>query len=316
MEYALNAPPGDGVSSISFSPLDFTTLVVGSWDTTVRLYDVANNSNKLTCTLGGACLCTCFSADGAVLFAGGLDQGVYTLDLSRGGSKTLLGAHEKPVSCMQFNAASNLLFSGGWDCNVKAWDERSGSGAGGFETLGGKVYSLSTEGTLVLAATSAKQVLIYDTRSLGQPLQVRESPLRNQIRAVALSPKSCDLFVLTSTEARVAVEYIDQDPEVQKKNYAFKCHRIGNISYPINTVAFHPTQPGIFATGGCDNVVNMWDAALRKRVSQLPSYNNSIASLAFSPDGKQLAVAASYTYEEGEARAIGREDNIFIHTLQ
>ena len=50
-------------------------------------------------------------------------------------------------------------------------------------------------------------------------------------------------YVLSSIEGRVAVEYFDPSPEVQKKKYAFKCHRIKeegmeNI-YPVNAISFH-----------------------------------------------------------------------------
>ena len=41
-------------------------------------------------------------------------------------------------------------------------------------------------------------------------------------------------------EGRVAVEYFDPSPEVQKKKYAFKCHRIkeGEIEccYSVNAI--------------------------------------------------------------------------------
>jgi cell cycle arrest protein BUB3 len=47
-------------------------------------------------------------------------------------------------------------------------------------------------------------------------------------------------YALSSIEGRVAVEYLDTDPEVQKKKYAFKCHRIkeGGIEkiYPVNAI--------------------------------------------------------------------------------
>jgi hypothetical protein len=36
-----------------------------------------------------------------------------------------------------------------------------------------------------------------------------------------------------------------------KKKYAFKCHRISDTIYPVNTIAFH-SQFGTFATGGAD----------------------------------------------------------------
>lgn len=46
--------------------------------------------------------------------------------------------------------------------------------------------------------------------------------------------------MLSSIEGRVAVEYLDTDPEIQKKKYAFKCHRIKENDiehiYPVNAV--------------------------------------------------------------------------------
>ena len=32
-------------------------------------------------------------------------------------------------------------------------------------------------------------------------------------------------YALSSVEGRVAMEFFDEDPEVQAKKYAFKCHR-------------------------------------------------------------------------------------------
>lgn len=77
----------------------------------------------------------------------------------------------------------------------------------------------------------------------------------------------------------MAVEYLDSMPT--KRNYTFKCHRKDNKAYPINTVAFHPKYGGTFATGGCDGMVNIWDAENKKRLAVLPEYPTSISSLSF-----------------------------------
>lgn len=69
--------------------------------------------------------------------------------------------------------------------------------------------------------------------------------------------------------------------------------------YPVNSIAFHK-QYGTFATGGCDGTVNVWDGENKKRLYQYQRYPTSIAALAFSRNGSLLAVAASYTYEQGE----------------
>ncbi|VEL23262.1 unnamed protein product, partial [Protopolystoma xenopodis] len=51
---------------------------------------------------------------------------------------------------------------------------------------------------------------------------------------------------------------------------------------------------------GCDGFVNIWDGFNRKRLAQLHRFHTSIASLDFSDDGTQLAIAAAYMYENGQ----------------
>ncbi len=73
-----------------------------------------------------------------------------------------------------------------------------------------------------------------------------------------------------------------------------------DVVYPVNCIAFN-TVHGTFITGGCDGVVNFWDGVGKKRLHQVSGYPTSIAAAAFNKDATVLAVAASYTYERGEA---------------
>ena len=81
----------------------------------------------------------------------------------------------------------------------------------------------------------------------------------------------------------------DVSSEIQKKKYAFKCHRIKENGiehiYPVNAISFHQGY-NTFATGGSDGYVNIWDGFNKKRLCQFHKYSNSIASLSFSHDGK------------------------------
>ena len=65
-------------------------------------------------------------------------------------------------------------------------------------------------------------------------------------------------YVLSSIEGRVAVEYLDPSQEVQKKKYAFKCHRLKEDGiehvYPVNAISFHSVH-NTFATGTTDSLV-------------------------------------------------------------
>ena len=59
-------------------------------------------------------------------------------------------------------------------------------------------------------------------------------------------------YALSSIEGRVAVEYLDPSQEIQKKKYAFKCHRLKEEGieqvYPVNAISFHSIH-NTFATG-------------------------------------------------------------------
>ena len=145
--------------------------------------------------------------------------------------------------------------------------------------------------------------MIYDLRSMDGYIQKRESSLKHQIRAMAIHP-NCEQFVMSSIEGRVAVEYFDADDDAQRKKYAFKCHRITNKAsklqtiYPVNCLSFN-RKFGTFATGGCDGVVNIWDGSNKKRFCQFAPYGTSVSSLDFNFDCTIMAVAVSYTWEQG-----------------
>ena len=83
--------------------------------------------------------------------------------------------------------------------------------------------------------------------------------------------------------------------------------------FPVNAIAFHPLH-GTFATGGCDSMVAIWDGEQKKRITQLPAFPTSIAALDFSRDGSLLAVASSYTFEEGDKDHPA--DQIFVRRVQ
>ncbi len=47
-------------------------------------------------------------------------------------------------------------------------------------------------------------------------------------------------------------------------------------------------------------MVNVWDGANKKRLCQIQGYPTSVSALAFNREGKYLAVASSYTWEQGD----------------
>uniref|UniRef100_A0A182Q5A0 Mitotic checkpoint protein BUB3 n=1 Tax=Anopheles farauti TaxID=69004 RepID=A0A182Q5A0_9DIPT len=290
-------PPSDVISSVKFSPKTNQFLLVSSWDTTVRLYDVVNNTLRHKFFHTSPVL-DCAFLDSVKTVSGGLDNTVKLYDLNTHIEHNL-GTHDAAVKCVEYASMVNGILTGSWDRTVKLWDGREKECVGTYEQSAGKVYSLSCIEERLVVATSDRKVLIWDLRHMSNYIERRESSLKYQTRTVRCFPNK-EGYVMSSIEGRVALEYFNPSPEWQKKKFAFKCHRakqndIEHI-YPVNAISFHNVYH-TFATGGSDGFVNIWDGFNKKRLCQFHMYDSSISSLCFSDDGSALAIACSYMDE-------------------
>lgn len=311
-ELVLSASPEDSISTVKFGASGH--LLASSWDKSVRLYDIKKDVELCKYSHQASVLTCCFDTDSSHSFSGGLDEDLITCDLAT--QKTeIIGAHNNPIQSVEYSSERNLVFTGSWDKTMKAWDPRSNTSEVSSQELNGKVYSMSLRTNKLVIGTSERQIYIFDVRNLGQPAEVRESPLKHVIRCVKCHPDGSG-YIVTSIEGRVAVEYFEQS--MQAKKFAFKCHRQTDQDglqtvFPVNCVAFHPIYH-TFATGGCDGVINIWDGNSKKRISQFEKYRMGISTMDFSPDGKELALAVSYTWEVGDVPH--DPDKIYIRQIR
>lgn len=298
-EFKLNQLPSDCISCVRFGPNSSQFLLVSSWDCTVRLYDVTSNTMRVKYSHSAPVLDCCFQ-DAVHVFSGGIDNSLKMFDFNAN-AETVLGSHDAAVRCVEYSQEVNLLVTGSWDQTVRLWDPRAKASAGTFAQPG-KVYTMAVCGDKLIVGTASRKVLIWDLRNMAYVQQRRESSLKYQTRCIRCFPNHQG-YVLGSIEGRVAVEYLDPSPDVQKKKYAFKCHRIKEngveLIYPVNAVSFHGAY-NTFATGGSDGFVNVWDGFNKKRLCQFHRYPASISSLSFSHDGSVLAIGSSYMYEQDE----------------
>lgn len=251
--------------------------------------------------------------DSVHTISGGLDGALMLHDLNVN-SEFNIGSHDSAVKCVEFSNKLNVVITGSWDTTVRFWDSREKNCVGKYEQNNGKVYSLSVVDEKLVVATSDRKVLIWDLRNMSNFIARRESSLKYQTRCIRIFPKK-EGYVMSSIEGRVAVEYFDNDPEIQKKKFAFKCHRSkeNNVEliYPVNAISFHNVY-STFATGGSDGFVNIWDGFNKKRLCQFHHYDTSISALAFSNDGSMMAVGCSYLDELEKPPEPCPEPSIFV----
>ena len=122
----------DGVNSVAFSPENTTTLASGSWDGTVKLWDVKTGSNLTTLEVTipnfpgymGGVNSIAFSPDGKTLAAGTYSD-IRLWDILTRRHLATLEKHTRRVKSVAFSPDGTLLASGSWD-EVKLWDVSTG----------------------------------------------------------------------------------------------------------------------------------------------------------------------------------------------
>lgn len=320
-EYRLDNAPNDCIQSVKFGQVDNHHLLAASWDCTVRLYDVRANELRAQYTHEAPVLDATFQGNNNC-WSAGADKKVKRYDF-QSQTETIVGHHSQPVRCVEYNQDLNLMGTGSWDCHLKLWDPRlsdsSQKACVQDLELPDKVYTMSVCGHRLILGLAGRRVLIWDLRNMTHVQ--KESFLKYQIRCIESFPDQRG-YVVSSIEGRVAVEYLDPAPEVQKQRYAFKCHRNKDpttgleIVYPVNAISFH-RKYNTFATGGSDGYVSVWDGKNKKRVVQFHRYPTSISALSFSPDGSTLATACSYLHSSEDTQNMREipQDTIYIRRI-
>lgn len=277
------------------------------------------------------------------VYTGGLDGSIKRFDIDTSQVATVgyvpLSENENEedtstdaaCSCMNViktnnaDAGDHIIASAGWNSKFYLWDAANldENGEGRVRdpiftlSLPDKAFSMDVDpsnSSRIAISTAGRKLIIIDidasdpSKPMAKIVLQRESSLKFQSRICRFFPTGIGLAI-GSIEGRVAIEFLaelDVSPPEKMKKYAFKCHRKDNIVYPVNAIAFHPSY-GTFATGGCDGTVVTWDGLHKKKLVVLPKFPQGIAALAFNGDGSELAIASSYTFEEGD-KGNGEDD--------
>jgi cell cycle arrest protein BUB3 len=242
------------------------------------------------------------------------------LDLTTG-EQAVVSQHDAAVNKIAYDSATQLLVSSSWDktlhIHILSSEDRSNPTSIVTISLDEKPYAMSLSPSKLVIAMSTRKNYIYELKHLltlaaenndtsnrvqADPWQIRESSMKFMTRAIACNSDDTG-YASSSIEGRVAVDWFDPSTESQSRKYAFKCHRavIDGVDtvYPVNALAFSP-QHGTFVSGGGDGVVAIWDGVAKRRIKQYKEASASVAALAFSNNGKYLAVGVCPGFEDSK----------------
>jgi WD40 repeat protein len=110
----------DAVNAVDFSP-DGQTIVSGSYDNTLRLWDVGSGSLLQTIETGQSISDVIYSPDGTMLISG---NGSNTIAFWNAGDGSYLGeldGHRSSINNLAFTADQTLLVSSSYDNTLRLW---------------------------------------------------------------------------------------------------------------------------------------------------------------------------------------------------
>jgi WD40 repeat protein len=262
------------------------TLAVSWSDGLVRLYNAATGVPRRIVNCGTPASREFYrrialDPAGKRLATEGPDHAVQVHDLDSDAPPRILGRHRGTLRGLAFGPDGRVLATASEDRSAKLWDVESGQELMTLQGHMSKVVCLdfSPDGRLIATAGDDETLRLWHAET-GQPLIVLEPEVGN-LQSVAFSPDGRRLAAACTDI--VVYELTGGGPR-----------SLSGRGYWVRDLAYHPTQP-LLAAKTRDPEVVIWDLATRRERQPFKA-SFEAASLAFSPDGRHLAITPRWRF--------------------
>jgi PKD repeat protein len=288
------------VFSVAFSP-DGKLLASGSWDDTVKLWEVSTGQEVRT--LEGhtnSVWSVAFSPDGKLLASGSLDDTVKLWDAATGRELRTLEGHTDDVESVAFSPDGKLLASGSDDDTIKLWDVATGSVVRTLRGHTGDVESVafSPDGKLLASGSGDDTIKLWDAAT-GQELRTLEGHTA-WVLSVAFSP---DGQILASGSDDDTIKLWDAATGRLVRTLE------GHTAWVLS-VAFSPDGE-LLASGSGDKTIKLWEVAMELSVGALAEFSGPAREFSGTVVGGENAMARNGEWLPPELReATGGQGNV------
>jgi hypothetical protein len=285
------------VYSLAITP-DGKTLVSGSRDKTIRLWDLAAARERATLKgHTGEVVSVVVTADAATLVSGSGDGTVRLWDLATGRERSALKGHAGNVF-LALTADGRTLASGSeYGERVRLQDLATGKE---LMNLRIQVRSLAmTADGKTLAWHAGKLLTLWDVAT-GKERTVLAGH-RGVVLSMAFTPDGKTLAAGASDGMIKLWEVV-----TGKERASWKAH-----TELIRSLALR-ADARILASGGDDGRLRIWDLTTGKECATLKGEFDTVWAVAFTPDGKTLAAAdgPDTTIRLWDVSDLGRPDRV------
>ncbi|KAH7338686.1 WD40-repeat-containing domain protein [Rhizoctonia solani] len=276
------------IYSVAFSP-DGKSVVSGSWDKTIRIWDAQSLSPIGVPWRGhtGVITSVAFSPLGDMLVSGSWDQTIRLWDTNTGRQVgEPLEGHDGDVNSVAFSPGTNFIASGSDDRTVRLWDAKHGAPVSDpFKGHSYLLYSVvfSPDGSRIASGSADNTIRIwdveYETTVVG-PLQKHTQA----VRSVSFSPDGSQ--VISGSDDKTLLLWDARGGSIIGKPFE------GHANW-VSSVSFSPSGKYV-ASGSDDKTVRVWDIRMCREVYKpFAQHTDTVDSVAFSPCGGRI-VSGSY----------------------
>ncbi len=268
------------VRAVAFFPNGFS-LASGSYDRTVRLWNVSNNKSfgTLSNHLGSISGINAIAVhpNGNTFAIACIDKTIKLWNFRSGKPIRNLEGHDGQVYGVAYSPDGKTLVSASADKTIKLWNWNRGEVLQTFTGHQDKVVAVifHRDGKRIASASADKTIRIWDVATAKELIKItgHNSP----VNAIAFSP---DGKLLASGSQ-------DQTIKIWDVSNGKLLKTLSGHTGGVLAVAFNRDGQAI-ASGGIDQTIRIWDVDLGKSVQTIDNHEAPILSLSFSPKDNTL----------------------------
>lgn len=294
------------VYALSFSP-DGRRLATGDHKGVVRVWRLGTRKAAVLIGHEGTVKSVAFAPDGRSLVSGGDDETARIWDVATGKATAELRGHTGLVQGVAFDRSGETIATGGTDRAIRLWAASADPVRAELVARNGlrvNDVSFDPSGTRVVTAGRDRVVRVWELESATPVHELEhgtEPDDRIEVEAAGFDGAG-RIVASASHDGTVRI----WDARTGKSQATLG--RTGGREF--HDVAVSPDGELVVA-GGADEAARVWRWRQRELVARLPTPGQRVRSVAFSRDGRNVAVAAGRMVRVWRDGAFGRPFAVF-----
>ncbi|MEE6162103.1 hypothetical protein U9R62_12285 [Cylindrospermopsis raciborskii DSH] len=264
-----------GITSVCFSP-DGQSIGTGSWDKTIRLWNLRGENIQQFRGHEGGITSVCFSPDGQSIGTGSED-GTARLWNLQGKNIQQFRGHEGGITSVCFSPDGQSIGTGSEDGTARLWNLQ-GKNIQQFRGHEGGVTSIcfSPDGQSIGTGSEDGTARLWNLQ--GENIQQFHGH-EDWVTSVSFSP---DGQILATTSVDKTVRLWNLQGETIQQFH-------GHENW-VTSVSFSPDGKTI-ATTSVDKTARLWGLN-RHKIQEIRGHEDWVTSVSFSPDGQNIATGS------------------------